>query len=123
MQCCTHLEVLTLSRCTSSILYRRGLSVIDQVSSDRFRELNISILSHESYIDSLLDEIRPQLSTIDTQLQQPSFVNLERFNIGLPVVNNLQEFLPLTAARDLLRVVDIGEMDKLPAITNGQGGL
>lgn len=125
LQYCTQLEVLTLSRCTPSILRRNGLAIIDKVSSSHFREFNISILSHQIAIDSVLAENQPQLAAVDARLQQPNFGNLERLTIGLPpdVANSMQDFFPHTAARNLLRVMSIDKIDELPAFTNGQGSL
>lgn len=122
LQYSTQLEVLTLSRCTESIIQRNGLAIIDQVTSSHFRELNISILSHEMHIDSLLAETRPHLSAVDVCLQHANFANLERLLIGLPsgVVNPLHKFFPLTAARNLVRVTSIGEMMELPIFTMGR---
>lgn len=68
--------------CTESIIQHNGLTIINQVTFSHFRELNISILSHEMAIDSLLAETRPHFSAT-VCLQN---ANLERLLIGLPRV-------------------------------------
>lgn len=120
----TQLEVLSFWGCSSAIIQRQFLGLAYQASSGNLRELNISLdriaireLNNMVHVGA---ECLPELAAIDTLLQHPNFANLERLNIGLPrVVDSMREFFPHTAARNILRLMNISEM----SLRNGEGSL
>lgn len=82
------------------------LDLTYQVSSSRLRELNLSIfdIPWEEF-NAVLEagpESLPELLAIDTLLQRPNFANLESVNLELRRMASMQEFLPRTAARNIL---------------------
>lgn len=115
----THLEVLSLSRCTKSILQSSDcLAMINQISSDRFRLLNISFMGEAKILNDVLVSYRTHFAAIDKHLQLANFVNLEYLTLGVSndSINSIEDYFPLTAMRGLVRVVTVEEMEDLPAM-------
>lgn len=122
----TALEVLTLSRCTILTCWRNTLALLDQVSSSRFRELNISFYTSVYDLKHLLSTYRSQFTALDTHLQKPTFSTLEALTIGLPddypdSLITMEAIFPRTAARGLVRVMDTVAMERL--VTSGKGAV
>lgn len=115
------IEVLTFSRCTWLTLTRNTLALLHEFTGTQLRELNISFVVS---LDDLEDVHRARLEDLDTHLQGPNFASLEALTIGLPEgypasLNLMKEFFPLTAARGLVRVMNIVAMEQL--VTRGNG--
>lgn len=93
--------------------------MINQISSNRFRCLNISFVDNRGDLESQLIRCRPQLTAIDEHLQWTNFVNFEYLTLGVPdnFVDMIKDCFPRTAERGLLRVMSVEEMDDLHAIT------
>ncbi|KZP27071.1 hypothetical protein FIBSPDRAFT_948724 [Athelia psychrophila] len=117
----TRLEVLSFWDLPSPIIPHNGLSIIKQVSSSSFRELNVSLHHSLCGAGGISPEGLRELAAIDTVLQRPSFVNLEGFNIGLPkVVHSIQELFPRTAARNRLRIMSASDVQRSHALRNAK---
>ncbi|KZP04051.1 hypothetical protein FIBSPDRAFT_904556 [Athelia psychrophila] len=123
----TRLEVLSFWEVPLPIIRHNGLSIIKQVSSSNFRELNVSLHHHLWGPGPLLvggAKSLPELAAIDTLLQHPGFANLEGFNIGLPrTMDSIRGFFPLTAARNRLRIMSARDVQRSHALRNGEGSV
>lgn len=120
----TGIEVLTFSRCTDLTLRRNTLAMLGQISSNRFRELNISFEASLDALPLVLTIHRSRLADLDRCLQKQNLCALEALTIGLPhgypaSLNTMEEFFPRTAARGKVRVMDMVAMERL--VTRGKG--
>lgn len=121
----TNLEVLSLSQWTPSTIRRDCLAIVNQISSDRFHMLNISLVDRleedigEGGLALALDGRRRQLAAIDEHFAR-KLVNSKWLTLGAPSAfrNNIKDYFPLNAARGSLRVVSVRQMQRLPAMAN-----
>lgn len=116
----TSLEMLTFANCTCITLERNTLAMLGQVSSNRFRLLNISV----GVVAEALDRHRSRFAAVDTILQNANFSNLEALTIGLPKVdpeylNLIEDYFPRTTARGLVSVMDGFDMAR--QVRQGRG--
>lgn len=116
----TRLEVLSFSRCTTSVIRRDCLSLMNQVSSDCLQMLNISFVDPRRDLALELDARRTQLTAIDEYSQHSNLVNYRCLTLGVPAAfaNTIKAYFPLSAARGILRVMSVRQMDNLPAIAH-----
>lgn len=118
------IEVLTFSRCTGLTLTRETLALLDEFTGTQLRELNISFKKSLDDLEDVLSFHRARLQDLDTLLQGPNFASLEAVTFGLPEgcpasLHTMKEFFPLTAARGLVRVMNIVAMEQ--SVTRGNG--
>lgn len=111
---------MSLLRCTPRIIECEGLSLIEQVSSNHFRELNISLGRDYRGMQAGLATYQQRLTALDDHLQLPNFAHLEVLAIGLMPddTSSMATYFPRTARRGLLRRMSEEETLHVPGLAD-----